>query len=367
MKKISLWSTVVILCLTLVGTYALAGCAPVEEPVVEEPVVEEPVEEPVVEEPVVEEPVEEPVVEEPEDLVFGNLPVAMSDEWNGYSVENFLYAAEQKGVEVVVLDAEWDPATALRNIEDLIAREVDHIGKFVYTPEEAEEFIDKANEANIPISFENTILLDQVEGDFVFNVACDYREIGYEAGKFISETYPDSRLFYVRGLPGMGIVEEYQIGIDEALEEYGTVELVVSRDTEWDTGTAFDATQDVIAAGIEFDVIFANNESMAVGCHGALDDAGMADEIPIIATGGGPTGVQMLQDGIIDATIASPVSLQGLYLFKAMYLYTAHGIEPPEKLITLPTIPITLDNLEDNIPWEPSDELIEMVGGLDSW
>ena len=38
---------------------------PVEEPVIEEPVVEEPVEEPVIEEPVVEEPVEEPVLEEP--------------------------------------------------------------------------------------------------------------------------------------------------------------------------------------------------------------------------------------------------------------------------------------------------------------
>jgi ribose transport system substrate-binding protein len=350
MKKMSLWLMVLILCVVLAGSYAIAGCraeAPLGEEAAEEPAEEE--------------------VEEPAELVFGNIPVAMSDEWNGYSVENFRYAAEKKGVEVIALDSEWDGEKALRNLEDLITSQVDNIGVFVYTPEAAQDFINRANEAGIPISFENTKLVDKVEGDYIFNVACDYREIGYEAAKFISENYPDTKLFYARGLPGMGIVEEYQIGIDEGLEEFGTVELAASRDTNWDTETAFDATQDVIAAGIEFDVIFANNESMAVGCHGALDDAGMAGEIPIVTTGGGPTGVQMLKDGIVDATISSPVSLQGLWLFKAMWLYSAYGIEPPEKYIPLPTIPATLDNIDDIISWEPSDDLIDYIGGLDKW
>ncbi|MCK5735973.1 MAG: substrate-binding domain-containing protein, partial [Spirochaetaceae bacterium] len=136
----------------------------------------------------------------------------------------------------------------------------------------------------------------------------------------------------------------------------------------WDTETALNVTQDVIASGEKFDVIFANNEAMAVGCYNALKDAGMDGEIPIVSTGGGPTGVQMLKDGIIQATIAGPVSLQGLYLFKAMYLNSVKGITPPETYIKPPGVqPITVDNLDDNIPWEPSDDLIEMIGGLDSW
>jgi ABC-type sugar transport system substrate-binding protein len=303
-----------------------------------------------------------------EKLVFGNIPVALSDEWNGYSVENFLFAANKKGVEVVVLDPQWDGEKALANLEDLITRGVDHISVFVYTPEQAQDFILRANDANIPISFENTKLVDQVTGDYVVGVAVEYYEVGYQALKFISETYPGSKVFYARGLPGMGIIEEYERGIAQALEDTGNVvEITVRRDTQWNTETAQDATMDVIAAGEEFDVIFANNESMAVGVYNALQDAGMAGEIPIIATGGGPTGVQMLKDGIIQTTIAAPVSLQGLYLFKAMYLYSTQGIEPPEKFIDYPAFPISLDNLDENIPWEPSDALIERIGGLDSW
>ncbi len=305
--------------------------------------------------------------EEEKTLVFGNIPVALSDEWNGYSVENFEYAAAKKGVEVEVLDAEWDGEKALRNLEDLMTKNVDHVCVFVYTPEQAQDFIDRANDEGIPISFENTKLVGKVTGDFVMNVAFEYYDFGYEAAKYIGETWPGAKLFYCRGLPGMGIVEEYMRGIGDALAEFGTVELTVQRDTNWDTETALNATQDVIAAGEEFDVIFANNESMAVGCYNALEDAGLAGEIPIVSTGGGPTGVQMLKDGIIQATIAGPVSLQGLYLFKAMYLYEAKGIEPPENFIAPGVMPITVDNLDENIPWEPSDELIEMIGGLDEW
>ena len=300
-------------------------------------------------------------------VVFGNIPVAMSDEWNGYSVENFKYAAAKKGIEVEILDSEWDGEKALNNLEDLITKGVDHISVFVYTPEQAQDFINRANEVGIPISFENTKLTGKVSGDYLINVAFEYYDFGYEAAKYISQTWPGAKLFYCRGLPGMGIVEEYMRGINDALEEFGTVEMTVYRDTSWDTETALNATQDVIAAGEEFDVIFANNESMAVGCYNALEDAGLAGKIPIVSTGGGPTGVQMLKDGIIQATIAGPVSLQGLYLFKAMYLYNVKGIKPPEKYIAPGVQPITVDNLDENIPWEPSDELIDMIGGLDKW
>ena len=164
----------------------------------------------------------------------------------------------------------------------------------------------------------------------------------------------------------MGIVEEYQKGVDDAVAEFGNIEVTVSRDTQWDTETAMNATQDVIQAGEEFDVIFANNESMAVGCVNALEDAGIADEVKVVSTGGGPTGVEMIESGDLDATMASPVSIQGLWLFKAMWFHY-NGWEIEEKFVPLPTIPIDETNLEDNISWEPTDEHLDYIGGLDEW
>lgn len=306
-------------------------------------------------------------------LVFGNLPTSLSDEWNGYSVENFKFAAASKGVEVQVIDAAWDGAKQLSNLEDLINKGVDAISVFVWTPESAEAFAAKAKEAGIPIFFENTKLSSDLidytfKGDYVFNVACEYDNIGYEAIKWLDTKYPGSKILYVRGQPGMGIVEAYEAGVKKAIAEStsGTT-IAIRKDTQWDTQTAQPEVADVLASGAKFDAIFANNEPIAQGCYNALKDAGLEGTVPIIATGGGPTGLKQFDAGIIDATVASPVSLQGLWLFKAMWLYVSEGITPPEKFIALPNMVITKDNLAENIPWPASEDMFKYVGGLDKW
>lgn len=353
MKKSLLWLVVVMLSVSMIAAFSLAGCKKAEEEVA---------------------PAEEAApIEEEKKLVFGNIPAALSDEWNGYSVENFKYAASKVGVEVQVLDPAWDGTKALSNLEDLITKKVDAVGVFVLTPEEAAKFIEIANKADMTIAFENTKLEDnpyssvEILGDYLFNVCEDYFGLGYGAIKYIGEHYPGAEVFHVRGSPGMGIAEVMQDGVDAAIEEFGKVTSSINRDTQWDTETAQKAVADVIQSGAKFDVIFSDNESMALGVHNALKDAGLDGKIPIIATNGGPTGIKMIQDGALEATMAVPVSIQGLYLFKAMYLYAAKGIKPPQKYIQIDTNLVTKENLDEIIPWAASDELIDLIGGLDSW
>jgi ABC-type sugar transport system substrate-binding protein len=162
MKKTALWLLMIALSIALVVSFTMAGCqaeeaaettAAAEETTAAETTA-------AAEETTAAETTEEEMAEK---LVFGNIPVALSDEWNGYSVENFQYAADKKGVEVIVLDAEWDGEKALNNLEDLITQNVDHISVFVYTPEQAQDFINRANEVGIPISFEILNLLTKLQ------------------------------------------------------------------------------------------------------------------------------------------------------------------------------------------------------------
>jgi len=67
------------------------------------------------------------------------------------------------------------------------------------------------------------------------------------------------------------------------------------------------------------------------------------------------------------ATASVPVSLQGLYLFKAMYLYATKGLVPPSKHIVIDDMMIDKNNIGDAISWIPSDALIEKIGGLENW
>ncbi len=165
----------------------------------------------------------------------------------------------------------------------------------------------------------------------------------------------------------MGIAEESHAGVDMAVAEYDNIELVGYRDTQWNTETGQNALSDVNQAGKDFDVVFCNNEPIAVGALNALRDAGLEGDIPVVASNGSPNGLRMIEEGELAATVSVPVSLQGLYIFKALYLYTTQGIVPPYTRIVIPSILIDQSNVHEAISWQPSEELIDLIGGLDNW
>lgn len=294
-------------------------------------------------------------------LVFGNICFARTDVWNSYSIKAFEYAGEKMGVQTIVLDPEGQMEKAVAAMEDLINKKVDGISVYTITPELDVRLANMAKEAGIPVTFENSMPGEGAE--YIAVVACRYEDIGYAAGKFISETWPGSKLFYVMGQPGMNITEPYEEGLHRALKEFGTVELVGTQPTDWGAEKAMNVTQNFIQSGKQFDVIFANNEQMAQGVINALKDAGLYGKVKIVATGGGPVGLEMLKNKQIDATMSAPVSLQGLITFKNLYQHL-HG-KTPAKFTPLPIIPVTVDNVNDAISWEVSDAAIEYIGGLE--
>lgn len=296
-----------------------------------------------------------------ENYVFGNIAYNMKDVWNQYSVESFDFAAATVGVETITLDSENSLEKSVSLMEQLIAKDVDGISVFPISPEQAATLGKMAADAGIPVTFENTVpALD--EKDYISVIAAEYDVIGETAIKYIAETYPGAKVLYVAGATGGGVYESYQEGVDRALAELaGTVEVVSVVHGDWETELSMNVTADAIQSGTVFDVVFANSELMAKGVKNALDEAGL--NIPIIATGGGPDGLKMIEDGEITATMSAPVSLQGIISFKSLYQYVVLG-ETPEKSISLPIIPVDKSTLAKAISWKPSDSAIEYVGGI---
>ena len=164
------------------------------------------------------------------------------------------------------------------------------------------------------------------------------------------------------GQPGMNITEPYVQGIEDAIAAGANTTMVHQAPTGWTVETALDATQNVLQMGIEFNVIFANNEQIALGVLAALEEAGIDGQIPIVATGGSPLGIEMLQDGRLQATMAAPTSFMGMMSAKKLYALV-HGESVPP-LTNVPLTPATKDNIDDIVPWIPGPKVVAAVGGL---
>ena len=287
------------------------------------------------------------------DLTFGYIAYDMSDIWNEYSARAFEYAAEQNGVETVVLDSKNSLEESVTAMESLIQQGVDGISIFPISTEQGAQLVKMANEAGIPVTVEN-FAMDDIEdpGDYIASVACEYDKIGEAAIKWIAEQKEGAKIFFCAGQQGAGVYEKYQEGVDRALEELGDkVEVVATLHGDWLTDKAYNVTTDLINSGTEFDYIFANNDMMAQGCYNALKDAGK-EGIPIVSTGGSPDGYQMLQDGIEAANMTAPVSIQGVKTFLNLYNKVALGQDPAEKFTALPVIPVSAEDTSAYIAWD---------------
>ncbi|MEQ2520375.1 sugar ABC transporter substrate-binding protein [Ruthenibacterium sp. CLA-JM-H11] len=290
---------------------------------------------------------------EDKDLTFGYIAYDMSDIWNEYSARAFEYAAEQNGVETVVLDSKNSLEESITAMESLIQQGVDGISIFPISTEQGAQLVKMANEAGIPVTVEN-FAMDDIEdpGDYIASVACEYDKIGEAAIKWIAEQKEGAKIFFCAGQQGAGVYEKYQEGVDRALEELdGKVEVVSTLHGDWLTDKAYNVTTDLINSGTEFDYIFANNDMMAQGCYNALKDAGK-EGIPIVSTGGSPDGYQMLQDGIEAANMTAPVSIQGVKTFLNLYNKVALGEDPAEEFTALPVIPVSADDTSSYIAWD---------------
>lgn len=294
-------------------------------------------------------------------LKFGEIAHDRSLEWVNYGVQNFEYACEQLGVESVVIDAQNDMEKVLAGMEDLLAQGVDAVSVYSFSPDLDARVAQMARDAGIPIVFENAVPADSVDRDAV--TCCTYYDIGYAAAKMIGDKYPGSKFVYIMGQPGMNITEPYNEGIAAAIADGADTEMVESAPTNWTAEEGMNATQNLIQSGVEFDVIFANNEQIAQGVVRALDAAGLKEEIPIIATGGSPLGVEMLESGDLYGTIAAPTSYMGA--LSAKKLYDLVNGKSVEEMTYLPLLPATKDEISQIIPWTPGPEVIEAIGGLE--
>ena len=262
---------------------------------------------------------------------FGYIAYDMTDIWNEYSANAFEYAAEQAGVDAVVLDSKNSLEESVTAMESLIQQEVDGISVFPISTEQGAQLVKMANEAGIPVTIENFAMDIDDPGDYIASVACQYDEIGYNAIKYIAENKPGAKIFFCAGQEGAGVYEKYQEGVDRALEELGDqVEVVATLHGDWLTDKAYDCTTDLISSGEEFDYIFANNDMMAQGCYQALEDNDMTD-IPIVSTGGSPDGYKLLESGVEAANMTAPVSIQGIQTFKNLYDFVVDGKEPEDR------------------------------------
>jgi len=245
-------------------------------------------------------------------------------------------AAKDAGVQLVVVDAQDDPARQISSVEDLIQKRVSVI---LLNPTDSSALagaVQSAQRANIPV-----ITLDRgVDGaEVASHIASDNIAGGKMAADFLSKQLNGKgNIIELQGVAGTSAARERGKGFDDQIATTG-MKVVAQQPANFDRAQGLSVSENLLQGNSDVQAIFAQNDEMALGAAQAL--AGKNKKILVVGFDGTPDGKKAVMDGAMAATVAQqPEEIGKLGVETAKKLIDKQAVDKsiavPLKLLTKP-------------------------------
>jgi ribose transport system substrate-binding protein len=268
---------------------------------------------------------------------------------------------EKYGVNISIntMTAQDEASIQEENTNDMIAQGVDGVLFSPVNSGAAPAMVDRLIEADIPVvavanqigSVEefgrNTIYPGTV--GYVTNDDIAMGERAADAADALAaDLGRTAKIFILQGTNGAANVPLRQGGFEEQLAALGTDwELVDARPGDFSNVVSEQTCQDAITANPDIDIIYSMSDEMTSGCVRALESADRLD-VGIASIGGNAKGIQLLEDGLMPATVCQKPGTMGATALDVLLDFIVNGNE--QGLVFYDTPVVTLDNLDDCIP-----------------
>ena len=246
------------------------------------------------------------------------------------------------GSELIYKNAGDNSALQVRQIRELMNEKIDVL---LVSPNEAEPLtaiVEEVYQKGIPVVIlDRRILSDQ----YTAFVGADNFEIGYMAGNYLVNSYrPESNVIELVGLQGSTSSVERKHGFEAALRNNPKIKISKSLHGNWLEKTAFDKLWRIrheLRAG---DIVFAQNDPMALGAYQVYQKMGIEKETVFIGVdglGGPGGGIELVADKKLKATLLNPTGGEEAVQIAFRIL----NKEPFQKENTLSTVVIDSTNV----------------------
>ena len=319
MKKTLLWILILVLSMSMVGVFSLAGC---KGEAAEEEAAEE-------------EGAKEFTIGVANFVLTAPYFIAMSDA----VVEE---AAYFENIEVLTTDAEGGAEKLTSDVEDMIARGADGIITNAGPIEALPAGLDAIEAAGIPV-----VMLDRKleGGNYTSWMGPDNYQIGVQDGEYIVDKLGgEGFLLIIRGGPADNTIGLARTnGVLSVIDTSNIVYEMAPDFGGWSEDGGFTIMEDMLALYDNIDVVFCENDSMALGAQKAIEDAGRSDEMFLCGVDGQKEALKAIMDGTnFECTGKNDSDEIGRAGFYRLMAILAGAI--PEKDSVLDSPKITIEN-----------------------
>lgn len=256
-------------------------------------------------------------------------------------IENY---GEEKGIEVISLNADNDVAKQNKDIQDLIARQIDILIVNPVNEDGPSAGIEACNKANIPVI---TVDKNVKTGNAAW-VGRDNKIMGNLVGEKLIELLGGENakgtILEIQGTAGSTTMMHRRDGFNEAIAKAPGLKVVQSSYCDYDRSKAIPATQDLLQANKDVVAIFGHNDDMALGAAQVCAEQGLADVL-VCGVDGLMEAVLKIKDGNYACTSSNdPVLLGQTAVDVAIKLMKGEAVET---FVDAGTVVIDSSNIDE--------------------
>ncbi len=266
--------------------------------------------------------------------------------------DSFTAEAAKHGYDVVVVSGDFDAARQQNQIKDFIAK---HVAAIVLCPCDSKSIgpaIQEANAADVPV-FTCDIKCLSPDAKVISHIATDNHQGGKLAGDAMIEALGDAggKIAILDHRPAESCLMRVK-GFKEVIDAHnasgkgGRIEIVAELPSEGTKERGYKAAEDCLQSHGDLVGIFAINDLSGLGARAAIEKAGKADQIKIIAFDGQIEGRQAIKEGKI---YADPIQFPDQIGLKTMQTIAAYfdGEKVPAEILIPSSLYRKADGLKD--------------------
>ncbi len=210
--------------------------------------------------------------------------------------------AENKGIELLVYDAEGNNKEQARQIRSMIAQQVDAI---ILNPVDANgvvEAVEEAIHAGIPVITVNAV----VNSDRIASyVGSNDIEAGEMEARYIAEMLRgEGNIVILNGITGQSTQVQRTLGIKTALQLFPNIHILDEKSGNWKYEEGYRLMKQWdLEFGDKINGVISQNDEMALGAIQYWKEVGKAAKIPIVGIDGQEAGLAAVDRGELTATV----------------------------------------------------------------
>ena len=286
------------------------------------------------------------------------------DTWYKRDVEGFQYGASLDGVDVIVVNSDYDVEKELANIDFCINQGVDGISVFSFNENGARIAAQKGQEAGIPVVATDSVGSVKAAGqDIVAEIDFDWTKIGEVTVEWMAENHPGKDFVVITGnLESIPMIKINDAMLNKSAE-LGQKKRLDIREGEFSPEKAVQVAEDYLQSGLDFGIIYVADEDMGAAVIRMLKDEGVLNNpVVVVSENGSPVGLDLIKKGELGFTVSSSPGWEGYIAYLALHNYVIGAIQEMNQQVYLPIIAINEQNIDDPmvvVPWVIEPEVFE--------